>query len=211
MKPEQRAALRRIDRQFDAVRSMPEPIPARERYRYGIEQVGLGSYFRIGGELQKVVSTSHYEEKGSRWQELELFGLESGTQTYVEWEKDDEIEISLNGVELTLAAIGVTADEVEEMSDEEEGKISYDGRTYHYDDDYGATYHRDGTAGGEGKGAGKGEKVYFYDFETSDECFVLTVEEWGDEASGYEYQVFLSEYIEPDAVEVLSIDGSGGS
>ncbi len=206
MKPEQRAALRRLDQQFDAVRAMPEPLPQRERYKHGIEDLEVGAYFRIGGELRQVVSMSEYRDKTSKWHELEVFGVETGETTYVEWEKDDEVEISLNGPELSLSDVGVTADEVEEMSDEDEGTISYGGRKYHYDDDYGATYHRGGGAAGDS--GDSGEKVYFYDFETKDEKWCLTVEEWGDESEGYEYSVFVSEYYEPDAVEVLVVAGA---
>ena len=211
MKPEQRTALRRLDQQFDAVRAMPEPLAARERYKHGIEDLGVGSFFRIGGELRHVVSISEYREKSSKWHELGVFGVETGETTYVEWEKDDEVEISLSGPELSLSDIGVTSDEVEEMSERDEGTISYDGRKYHYDDDYGATYHRAKDGPGKGKGRKKGgeaEKVYFYDFETKDEKWCLTVEEWGDKSEGYEYSVFVSEYYEPDAVEVLVVAGT---
>jgi hypothetical protein len=201
--PEQRTALRRIDRQFDAVRTMPEPIPPRERYQHGIEDVREGGYLRCAGQLYQVVGISEYRERGESWSELEVFSLTSGGTTYLEWEKDDEVEISLNGPELSLSEIGVSADQVEAMSEEEEGRISFDGRSYHYDDDYGATYFRGDAA--------EGEKVYFYDFETKDEKYCLTVEEWGDESAGYEYVAFVSEYIEPDAIEVLVLatDGAG--
>lgn len=220
MTPEQRTALRRIDRQFDAVRAMPAPIPARERYRHGIEDLAVGGYARCGGQLYQVVSISEYREKRESWWELECFSLTSGETTSIEWEKDDEIEISVSGPELSLSEVGVTADQVEAMSDAEAGKISFGGRTYHYDDDYGATYFRDGAGSGEGDGSGegaasgesaasgKGEKVYFYDFETSDEKYCLAVEEWGDKSSGYEYVAFVSEYVEPDAIEVLVLAGS---
>jgi hypothetical protein len=198
--PEQRTALRRIDRQFDAVRTMPEPIPVRERYRLGIEDLTVGSHLRCGGQLYHVVAIGQYKEKSEAWPELECFSLTSGETTYIEWEKDDEIEISVNGPELSLSDIGVTADQVEAMSEEEEGKITFEGRTFHYDDDYGATYHRDADS--------PGDKVYFYDFETKDEKFCLTVEEWGDANEGYEYVAFVSEYVEPDAIEVVSLGGA---
>jgi hypothetical protein len=203
VKPEQRASLRRLDRQFDAIRAMPEPIPPRERYRHGIEDVAEGAYLRVGDECHRVEAISEYREKKSRWHELELFGLRSGTSSYLEWEKDDEIEVSINGPEISLETLGVSADKVEEMSDEEEGSISFDGRTYHYDDDYGATYHR--TDGSEP------EKVYFYDFETKDERFCLTVEEWGDKSEGYEYSAFVSEYAGPDAIEIVAVAPASGS
>ena len=167
MKPDQRAALRRLDRQFDAIRAMPQPIPPRERYRHGIEDVGEGAYLRVGDECHCVESINEYREKKSRWHELELFGLTSGRTSYLEWEKDDEIEISVNGPELSLADVEVSADDVEEMSEEEEGQITFEGRTYHYDDDYGATYPRSGSS--------EGVKVHFYDFEPRDECYCIHV------------------------------------
>lgn len=200
MTPEQRTALRRVDRQFDSVRNMPEPIPPRERYRHGIQDLGVGSFLRCQGQLYQVVAISEYREKSERWYELECFSLTSGVTTYIEWERDDEIEVSVNGPELSLAQVGVTADRVERMSDEESGSISFEGRSYHYDDDYAATYHRESSA--------SGEKVYFYDFETKDEKYCLTVEEWGDESSGYEYMAFVSEYVDPDAIEVVVLEGA---
>ena len=39
MTPEVRSALRSIDKQFDAVRAMPTPIPSSERHRVGIDDV----------------------------------------------------------------------------------------------------------------------------------------------------------------------------
>ncbi len=206
MTGEERAALRRLDKQFDAIRAMPAPIPSRDRYRHGIEGVAAGAYIRVdasisgGDELYRVESVSEYREKGSGWHELELLGLESGLTVYVEWEKDDEIEISVNGPELSLRDVGVTADQVEAMSESEEGTIPFGGRSYRYDDDYGATYFRNGANAG-----ATGEAVYFYDFETRNERHCLTVEEWGSASDGYEYVVFESEYVGPDAVEVVAV------
>lgn len=215
MNAEERALLRRLDRQFDAIRAMPPPIPARDRYRHGIEDVGPGAYIRVdaahGPEIHRVESLSEYREKRWRWYELELLGLASGATVYVEWEKDDDVEISINGPELTLREVGVTADQVEAMSEAESGRIHFGGRSYHYDDDYAATYHRDASSGGQGQGrdkvegAGGGEPVYFYDFETRDERHCLTVEEWGSAADGYEYVAFESETVGPDAVEVVAL------
>lgn len=197
MTPEQRILLRRIDRQFDATREMPEPIPVRERHRKGIEDVHEGDYFRCAGPLYRVVSVAQYREKQSNWLELEIFSLTSGETTYLEWEKDDHVEISLNGPELSLSEIGVTPDQVEAMSKAGAGQISFGGRRYDYDDDYAARYFRGG--------AGEGEPVYFYDFETKDEQYCLAIEEWGDETTGYEYAAFVSEYIEAEAIEVLAL------
>lgn len=196
MNAEERATLRQMEKQFDAIRAMPAPIPKAERHRHTIENAREGGYLRIAGELYRVALVSHYQEKKSRWYELELFGLASGETRYVEWERDDEVEVSINEPKRKLRDLGLDADEIEAMSDEEKGSIRFDGRTFHYDDDYGAVFFR----GGEGEG----EKVYSYDFETSDERYCLTVEEWGSESEGYEYEVYVSEYVDVDAVEVLA-------
>ena len=65
---------RRLDRQFEALRSMPAPIPLADRYRHGIETVGRGGYFRIRGLVYRVESISEYREKRERWYELERAG-----------------------------------------------------------------------------------------------------------------------------------------
>lgn len=200
MDTEQRAALRRIDRQFEAIRSMPRPIPGAERYRHGIEDVKVGGYLRAGGEAHRVVEISEYREKKNRWFELELFGLESGQTRTLEWEKDDEVEVTLNGPSMSLRELDVTADQIEEMSDEEEGTLQHQGRSFHYDDDYAASYHRGGV--------GEGERLHIYDFETRDERWCLTIEEWGSEDESYEYEAYLCEYLEPDQIEVLVLRGS---
>ncbi len=197
MTPELRAALRSIDKQFDVVRAMPEPIASADRYRHGIENIGSGGYLCLKGQVYRVEELSHYREKKSRWYELEIFSVHSGETRFLEWERDDEVEVAFNDPPVSLRQLGKTSDEIEAMSEAEKGQIDFAGRSYHYDDDYGATYHR---AGGE-----QGEKVYFYDFETSDERYCLTIEEWGDESEGYSYDVYPSEYIEPDEIEVLVV------
>ena len=197
MSPEERAALRRIDLQFEAVRAMPRPIPSAERYRHGIDEVGRGGYIRVAGQIHRVEEVSHYQQKKSRFYELELFGLTTGEKRYLEWEKDDAVEVCFNQPAISLRELGLSADDIEEMSEKEEGTIRHDGKTYRYDDDYKALYHRGGGA--------EGERVYMYEFETADERSCLTVEEWGDKEGGYEYEVYISEDLDPDVVEVLVV------
>ena len=192
-----RKLQRRLDRQFDAVRSMPPPVSPVERYRIGVEDLRRGGYFRIREVVYRVEAVSEYREKKECWHELECLAIQSGTTVFIEWEKDDEVEVSLNGPPLPLRELGVTPDQIEAMSDEERGSIRHGGKAFHYDDDYAATYHRDGGT--------EGERVYFYDFETKDEQWGLSVEEWGSKQDGFEYQAYVSEYLPADAVEVLVV------
>ena len=197
MNAEDQARLRSLDRQFEAVRRLVDPIPPRERYRARIESLRAGGFLRVRGKTFCVQIVHEYREKRSKWFELELFCIDDGATVMLEWEKDDEVELSLSGPRIDLRALRVTPDEVEAMSEAEEGRIRFEGRTYHYDDDYKATFHRDG--------AGDGERVYFYDFETSDERYCLSVEEWGSAEDGYEYEAYVSEYLEEDALEILRL------
>jgi hypothetical protein len=197
MTPQVRAALRSLDLQFDAVRAMPEPIASTERYRHGIEQVGNGAYIRLKGRVYRVQEVSEYREKRSRWYGLELFGIGNGEVRYLEWEKDDKVEVSFSDPPHSLRDIGKTSDEIEAMSEEERGRIDFGGHSYYYDDDYGATYHRGGRE--------DSEKLYLYEFETEDGRYGLTVEEWGDDGDGFEYEVYTSESIDPDEIEILVV------
>ncbi len=195
MTPKLRATLRNIDRRFEVVRAMPELIAEGERHRHTIDQAGHHAYLKFAGDTWRVEEVSHYQDKKSRWWELELFALKSGSTRYLEWERDDGIEVSFNGPRFSLRTLGVTADQVEAMSEGDEGTLTHDGRSFEYDDDYPATYHKAGAA--------DGDKVHFYDFETVDERHCLTVEEWGDVDEGYNYEVYSSEYLDPDSIEVL--------
>lgn len=190
-----RRLQRQLDRQFAAVRAMPPPIPRSDRYRHGVEELRKGAYFRIRNVVYRVEAVSEYREKKETWQELECLAIQTGETVFIEWERDDEVEVSLNGPELSLRDLGVDAARVESISDEERGSIRYAGKTFHYDDDYAATYHREGAV--------EGQKVYFYDFETEDEKWGLAVEEWGNEPDGFEYQAFMCEYLSDDDIEVL--------
>ncbi|MEE8434079.1 MAG: hypothetical protein V3S64_04750, partial [bacterium] len=50
---------------------------------------------------------------------------------------------------------------------------------------------------------GEGEPVWIVDFEAKDGT-LLTIEEWGDEASGdWEYDISLSRQIDPNDIGVL--------
>ncbi len=201
MTPELRSAIKSLDRQFAAARAMPKPVPDAERYRLGITDVKKGGYIRVAGEVQLVVEMSRYREKAHSWFELELFGLVSGKTLHLECERNDVVEVSLSALSFSLRVFGVTADEVEEMSDNDEGSIRHEGRVYLYEDDYRASFHR-----GDGP---KGEPVYVYEFESDDQRYALTVEEWGGEDEGYEYEVSISENIDSESIEVLVVgDGA---
>lgn len=196
--------LRQLDQQFAALRQMPKPIPVQERHRYSVEQgisaVSAGEFLKIGDALYRVSDENHYAEGRDRWHELVLYCIQTGETTYLEWEKDDVVELDLTIRAVSLKELGVRADTIEEMSEEEEGEIRFDGRTFLYEDDYRAYFSRGASS--------DREEVYVYEFEAADGALRLTVEEWGDDKSGYDYEAFISRPLEHHEVEFIALASS---
>ena len=190
----------RIGSQFAAVRKMPVPIPARERYRYSIEQVGPGGYIRFEGKTYRVAGMNAYERYGVRWPELILYRLDDGETKYLEWEKEDEVSVYVSRDKLSFARVGIRNKEhLWEMSKAEEGSLQFGGRTFRYHEDSAVLFIRDGE--------GSGKPFHQYLFATSDRKAFVGVEEWGSESRGFEHNVILSDYLDPKAIEVLATAG----
>lgn len=205
------AEQRGLDARLAAIRSMPAPIPASERYQHTIETVEQGGFFKLDG-LTYLVQGLHAYREGEgpsawEWWELELLCLQNGETTFMEWEKDDKVEASMTLKKLSWKDLRddkggkVDEDDLEEMVEEEDDLV-YEKTTFEYEDDSQAMFFRNDD--------GEGEPVWIVDFEAKDGT-TLTIEEWGDEASGdWEYDISLSRQIDPDTIEVL-VEKSGSA
>lgn len=190
-------------------------IPPASRHAVSIEGVGKGGVLRFNGELYVVEGMATYVETDSQYKaktngdvvtELVLFSLKNGVTRYLEWVKDDGVEISFTERKLTRAEIGnrlqyddgesVDLDDMDEVIEKEED-IVFMGTTYPYDDDWASRYESsDGRKG----------CVYFYEFGDPNVGW-LTVEAWsenGREEGGWEYEAFLSHDVPPTLIEVIS-------
>lgn len=196
---------RGLDARLAAIRSMPTPIPASERYKYTIETVEKGGFFKLDGLTYRVQARNAYREgegpNAWEWWELELLCLQNGETTFIEWEKDDKVEVSMTLRKLSWKDLRddeggkVEEDDLENIVKEEDDLV-YEKTTFEYDDDSQAIFFRDGEEG-------EGEPVWIVDFEAKDGT-KLTIEEWGDEASGdWEYDLSLSRQIDPNDIGVL--------
>lgn len=214
MPPEAIAAadLRRFDRQFEAIRALaPERArSAAERGGRWIVELGAGGFLRCNGRTYRVEGSAEYHETdekryedriGEPWTEFALIEIETGETCYVEWEQDDVLDIYLTRRQIRFRDLadesGAAIDEDDlDPATESEDSFFLDGREFAYEDDYAAIYSR----------GGKDEPVYFYEFR-ADDGTVLTVEEWiGRPASdNADYQIWLSERLEPDAVEIIAL------
>ena len=190
----------RIDRQFAAVRQMPVPIPAGERYRYSIERVGIGGYIRFEGKTYRVTGMNAYERQGVRWPELILYRLDDGETKYLEWEKEDEVSVYVSRETLSFGQVGIRdRGHLWKMSQSEEGSARHGGTTFRYHEDSAVLFLRDGK--------GPGKPFHQYLFASPDRKAFLGVEEWGSESQGFEHNVILSGYLDPKSIEVLATEG----
>lgn len=198
----QPAERTRYDEQFAAIRAMPPPIPASERYRATIEEVGIGGYLRFEGKTYLVKGMNAYEREGARWPELILYCLNDGAIRYLEWEKEDEIAIYVSRETLSFAEVGLRDKEhLWEISEAEAGAVSYDGARFRYHEDSAVTFYRDS---GE-----TGTPFHQYLFKNDERRAYVGVEEWGGDEEGYEHNVILSAYLDPRSVDVMVRKGAG--
>ena len=181
-------------RKFDLMRLLIA-TPLDKRHTLSLLDLKKGSFIQMGDNTLFVEDVYTYEDKKESWKEFKLVDVMTLEVTFMEVEEDDSIIVTLTEREVKMRDLPDT-DDIEEMSEEEEGEIVVDGTRFYYDDDYKAKFSREGKSGK--------EKVYFYDFE-ADNGKLLTIEEWGDKENGWEYQAFISSEINASNIEILSL------
>lgn len=187
----------RIEKSFKTLRSVGTPIPVEKRFEYSVKDLKEGSFLFIVGQPFVVQGVFTYKDSDGEWFELELYSIMTGKTVYIEYEEDDTIEICITTRELKVRDLPVSVDDIEEMTEEEEGEIHLAGKTFYYEDDYKAKFFR--------KSGDKGEKLYVYEFETDAGDEYLTIEEWGNKNDGYEYKVYLSKPLDASSIEIVSL------
>ena len=204
---------RRIQKQLSLIRSIDPAglMDPRQRFEHGIKDLAAGGVFRLDGRTFLVEAIGTYTETDDtysktldwRGHELKAVALETGMAHNLEWEEDDEIEVSLTTEEIKMARlayddgepVAADSDDLDEIV-EKGWDVSYGDVLFHYEDDYAAVYRR----GGDGESR---EKVYFYEFE-ADDGTQLTIETWIVRDDREDFQVFLSRAVDPEAIEVLA-------
>ena len=211
-------AKRQIERQLALIRSIdPESIIAPDkRYRYSIKDLKTGGVYRLADHTYLVKEIGIYTETDEAFQkeldwtghELKVACLETGTTHNLEWEEDDEIDVSLTLAEIKFhelkyddgKPIAPDSDDLDEIV-EKNWEIIHGDKSYFPEDDYAARFVRNG--------GNKKENVYFYEFEAEDGD-QLTIEVWVQENGKEEFQVFLSKSVPPDDIEVIAAGSAAG-
>jgi hypothetical protein len=203
-----------VTRRIDAIRTL-NILPDEEIKALTIKDAKAGSFLEFGNETFKVMSISYYLEV--KWKnfkrkkqdylitELELFSLEKGESSYLEWEVDDELEISHTRImpkmrELTFDGRKLTTQLLEDIAEEEEGQVSYKGDVFDYseDDTWAGLFSRS-------KDFDQGIPVRAYEFE-SEKGACLTVETWHEESDERpDREAFISSPINPRALRVIQV------
>lgn len=193
----------------------PASIIAKEqRSAQDLRQVKQGAVLRFGNKTYRVTATATLTECDKRYKELKkytvtefvLFCFETGETRYLEWEYDDELEVSFTERKLSAREVSKTLtyddgepanlDNLKTLIVEEEWELVFKGKTYDYDDDWYGKYR---------SSDGREANVFIAEFG-DDSVGWLTVECWVDEdGENPEYEVFLSSDISPRSIEIVSL------
>ncbi|PIE44504.1 MAG: hypothetical protein CSA50_00185 [Gammaproteobacteria bacterium] len=203
-----------IQTRIDAIRQL-HPTPPEQRKRNKIQNLLAGGFVTIEDKTYQVKSVAYYLEvkwknfaakKTDYWiTELELFNLHTGAKTYLEWEIDDDLEISLTDCLVKMREIrylgnSLTQTALKEIADEESGEVTVNGKRFHYveEDTWAGRYAKDKRK--------DGLPMRAYEFEGEQGSY-LTIETWHDDDDRPDREAFLSRVIEPSAIEILQLAG----
>ena len=198
---------------LDAIRGL-NPAPMLQREKLNIRDVKKGGYLELNNQTWKVVNVFLYldvkwanfsRRNKDYWvTELELFSLETGESTFVEWEIDDQLEICqteklVKMKDISFNGKALSHSDLEFIAEEEEGEVTVDGVTYIYIDE-------DSWAGLFFKARGEKEGIPFrsYEFESEDNKY-LSVEAWHEDVNDDkpEREAFISHSIKPAEISIL--------
>ena len=179
------------ERKFDLIRRIK---PNQEKnHNIDINLLHIDSVIEYQGNTFIIDDIYMYtDESDFSWKEYQLINVLTLETKYMSVVEDDEIEIYFTHTKLKLRELGIKSSDIEHMSNEEEGRIEFNGITYYYEDDYGVTFRRtkDNTK----------ELCYVYEFK-SDNNQTISIEEWEDGS----WECFVSNLINRNNVKILSI------
>ena len=206
-----------VQERLTAIRGL-NPEPVAERKAFDIRNLKKGGYVDWDDQTWLVQNVYLYldvkwkdfsKRKKDYWvTELELVSLNTGKARFVEWEYDDELEVSQTDSIVQLRDIqydgrSIKHRELEEIAEEEEVEVIVDGTTYAYveDDTWAGLFMKTGDSK-EGS-AKKGTPMRAYEFASAKDTY-LTIETWHeDDDDRPQREAFVSHEIKANLFEVL--------
>jgi hypothetical protein len=187
----------KTNQQFKILRQLKNVIPENERHNFSITDIKIGGFLRIKfygkDSLFYVEDIYTYKYKKEKWYELKLFNVLTGETSFLEYEIDDTIEYYFTEKSLKKREWPASLSEIQDMAEEEDGSIYFNGVEYWYEDDYKAKFTR--------ASSDKEEKVYIYEFEPdNEEDGGISFELW-DDGDG---EAFFYKKLDPTIIEVVS-------
>ncbi len=203
-------------KRYDLLRLL-QAIPKDERKSLSLMDVKQGGFLKLEKTIYYVEQLSKYLE--TKWEkftkkkndyfvtELTLVDVETGEKKYVEWEYDDELEIyetvkTLKMRDFRCHGERVNQSILEDIAEEEEGVITYNGKNFYYseDDTWAAKWFKD-------EETKTGIPVRFFEFSSDDDDY-LTIEVWYDTVSADrgEKEAFLSKDVSVKQIEILQLE-----
>lgn len=204
-----------VTHRLAAIRGL-NPLSSSEQAKLNIKALKKGGYLELNDQTWKVNNIFLYLDvkwdnfkprKKDYWvTELELFSLETGETIYVEWEFDDELEVSQTDALVKMRDIkfegkSLSRKDLEYIADEEEGDVTYNDVTYYYSEE-------DTWAGRfiKANGSKDGIPMRSYEFESEDEKTFLTIETWHeDDDERPQREAFISHEISSKSINVLQV------
>ena len=201
-----------VQERLAAIRGL-NPAPVAERKTFDIRNLKNGGYVDWDDQTWLVQNVYLYldvkwkdfsKRKKDYWvTELELVSLNTGKVRFVEWEYDDELEVSQTDSTVQLRDIqydgrSIKHRDLEEIAEEEEGDVVVDGTTYSYveDDTWAGLFTKAG-------GSKEGTPMRAYEFASRKDTY-LTIETWHeDDDDRPEREAFVSHEIKGSLFEVL--------
>lgn len=201
-----------VQERLTAIRGL-NPAPVAERKSFDIRNLKNGGYVDWDDQTWLVQNVYLYldvkwkdfsKRKKDYWvTELELVSLNTGKVRFVEWEYDDELEVSQTDSTVQLRDIqydgrSIKHRDLEEIAEEEEGEVIVDGTTYSYveDDTWAGLFMKAG-------GSKEGTPMRAYEFASRKDTY-LTIETWHeDDDDRPEREAFVSHEIKGSLFDVL--------
>jgi len=202
---------KRFDRQFDAIRQInPKTLISQdERHRLTVQDAKVGGFIQFGGRTYQVKEVSIWQETNDSftkniddpWTELVLFCLETGETVHIEWQKIDEIEISITTDFLDFSDLvdegGNRLNEEKFNSVVENGaSLFFNGEKFEYQHSYSVLFFRQ-------EGDKESKRAFMHAFE-SDNGY-LTFQAWipDMDVDAYDFQICTSEDFNSNDIEIL--------
>lgn len=199
--------------QFQTVRGISPTLSAKD-CKQDIRHVKKGGYLEIKSETYLVTQVFRYLEvkwnsfkkkKNEYWAtEFQLFNVITGEKTFIEWEFDDELEVSQTVSDVQLRELSengkpISRKTLDKIAEEEHGILKYNGMNYYYveDDTWAALFYRNESD--------TPLQVRMYEFKGDDGSY-LTLELWEDEDSKPEREAYISKELAAASIKVLQTE-----